>query len=189
MRPAAVFYGVMFAAGVGVRYFTHGDFLPPPVWPRPAPVAELAVFAAALAFQGALLRWGVRYSRRVSALFEEVAEVFRGVPVRTCVLLAVISGVAEETLFRGALQPLVGPPIATILFAAVHFPATKRLRPWPLYALLMGIALAALAEISGDIVSSIALHIVINTISLVMLARRPEGSAWGGRGRTAGSPG
>ncbi len=172
IRPAALFYGLMFALGGGLHYATTGRPLPPPVWPRPAPAAEAAVFALALVLQVALLRWGTRSSRHIRDLFNEVAGVFRGVPLRTCVLLAVISGVAEEMLFRGALQPVVGPAIATLLFAAVHFPATKRLRLWPLYALVMGIALAAVAELSGDIVLAVLLHIAINTISLVTLARR-----------------
>ncbi len=172
IRPAALFYGLMFALGVGLQYVTAGRFLPPPVWPRPALAAEVVVLAVALILQVVLLRWGTRSNRHIRELFNELAGVFRGVPLRTCVLLAVISGIAEETLFRGALQPVLGPAIATLLFAAVHFPATKRLRPWPLYALVMGIALAALAELSGDIVSAVLLHIAINTISLVTLARR-----------------
>ena len=171
LRPAAVFYGLMFLAGVGVRYLTEGDPLPPPVWPRPAVAAELAIIMLALAFQLALLRWGVRYSRSVAALYEELGEVFRGVPVSVCLLLAVVSGVAEETLFRGALQPLLGAPLATLLFAAVHFPATRRLRVWPLYALVMGAALAALTALSGDILSAVGLHIAVNAISLVAVAR------------------
>ena len=174
LRPAAVFYGLMFLAGVGVRYFTQGDPLPPPVWPRPAPAAELGVILLALAMQLSLLRWGVRYSKSVSALYEELGEVFRGVPVTVCLLLAVVSGIAEETLFRGALQPLLGAPLATLLFAAVHFPATRRLRVWPLYALAMGTALAALTALSGDILSAVALHIVVNAISLVGISRATQ---------------
>lgn len=89
----------------------------------------------------------------------------------TCLVIAVSSAIGEELLFRGVLQERLGIAIATVLFAAAHFPAERALWPWPLLALPIGLAFGGLYTWSGAVCAPIVAHAVINLVNLRQLER------------------
>jgi len=88
------------------------------------------------------------------------------------VYLALLSGAAEEFLFRGAFHHFIGPALATALFAGVHWPVNWSFRLWPLFALLAGAALAAERLWTGSLIAPVATHVVVNGVNLFRLARK-----------------
>ena len=89
--------------------------------------------------------------------------------------LALLSGFAEELLFRGAIQPSWGLVPATILFGLIHWPPDKRLRAWTWMAGAIGLILGLSVEWTGSIVSAISAHVGINFLNLSYIAQRAKG--------------
>ncbi len=86
-------------------------------------------------------------------------------------LLALFSGIAEELLFRGALQPTLGLPLTSLIFALVHWPPSRKLIPWTISAGLMGYAFGWGFERSGHVLGPVIAHFVINFLNLHALGR------------------
>lgn len=86
-------------------------------------------------------------------------------------LLALFSGIAEELLFRGAMQPTLGLGLTSLLFAFVHWPMSPDLVPWTISAGLMGLAMGWGFETSGHVVGPVLAHFTINFINLRSLSR------------------
>ena len=76
--------------------------------------------------------------------------------------LALISAVAEELFFRGALQGAIGFLPAAVLFALMHAGPGKGFRIWTLFALAGGLALGALVALRGPLGGAIVAHLMVN---------------------------
>jgi membrane protease YdiL (CAAX protease family) len=94
-----------------------------------------------------------------------------------CLLLAAVSGAAEEAFFRGLLQPFVGLVAASLIFGAAHFVPRRDLAPWALFAAAAGFVLGGLFELTGNLVAPVVAHATINAVNLRMLSRRSNGKA------------
>ena len=82
-------------------------------------------------------------------------------------IVALLAGLGEELLFRGALQPVLGLPLASVLVALAHSIT-------PTYALLtglMGLYLGWLAEASGTLWVPIATHALYDFIAFLVVIR------------------
>jgi hypothetical protein len=90
---------------------------------------------------------------------------------REGLLLALASGLGEEALFRGALQPVVGLLAASVLFGLVHFAPRRDLWPWSLFALAGGLGLGALFAGTGNLVAPFVAHATLNAVNLRKLVR------------------
>lgn len=99
-------------------------------------------------------------------------------PLRTwqIILLALISSVAEEVFFRGAMQPSLGLVITSIIFGSLHFGPRRVFLPWTFMALGMGLVLGILADWSGGLLASVTCHFTINAINLVFISIRARKS-------------
>jgi membrane protease YdiL (CAAX protease family) len=86
-------------------------------------------------------------------------------------VLALSSGIAEEALFRGALQPVVGLVWASLLFALAHLVPRRELLPWSLFSLAAGFLLGGLYAATGNLVAPIVAHVVVNAANLRRLSR------------------
>jgi CAAX protease family protein len=91
--------------------------------------------------------------------------------------LAVISGIAEELFFRGAVQGSWGWLAATVLFAVLHTGPGKAFRLWTLFALVAGLAFAFLTLASGNLLAAIVAHALVNGVNLRAVTRRYPGAA------------
>jgi hypothetical protein len=122
----------------------------------------------------AVSRFWTARSAAGRALAAELARVLGPLSARRAAAFALASGLAEEALFRGALQPQVGALAATLLFAAAHFVPAPKLRIWSLFALLAGAVFAALFAWTGDLLAPALAHALVNAVNLRWLGS-PEG--------------
>lgn len=75
---------------------------------------------------------------------------------------ALLSGVAEELFFRGAMQPAFGLAITAVLFGAVHFGPSGRFWVWTVWAGVMGLVFGALVALTGNVYGAMLAHFLIN---------------------------
>ena len=80
--------------------------------------------------------------------------------------LALLSGVAEEVFFRGAVQTAWGYPAATLLFAALHSGRGREMLLWTASALAAGSLLGALMLWRGTLFAPILCHALVNAVQL-----------------------
>jgi uncharacterized protein len=111
-------------------------------------------------------RWS--WSSRMSRAF---GELLGPIDLLTATLVALSSGIAEELLFRGALQPLIGLVPASLLFGVLHVAPGRAFRPWTVFALLMGFGLGGLALWTGQLIAPIACHVTVNWLNLLDIER------------------
>ena len=160
---ATSIYGGLAMIALALRAWHSGEWLPlADLDPTGVPLLPTI---AGLAGAGILLAWSpwmMRHWAWSRHLAVAMRETFGPVGWRGAFLLGLSSGVAEELLFRGALQPLLGPVVATILFALAH-----GIGWWSLFAGLAGAGLAALTIASeGNLWPAILAHVCLNTVNL-----------------------
>jgi len=83
--------------------------------------------------------------------------------------ISVLAGLGEEIFFRGAMQPALGWPIATLAFALAH--ATRRSWTLAVWALAAGAGLAALAIATDGLLAPIVAHAVYDFVALIWVQR------------------
>jgi len=110
-------------------------------------------------------QWGETLARLLAALIG---------PLRTsqCLLLALVSGVAEEVFFRGVLQPRIGLVAASVLFGLAHFAPSRELLPWTLFSLAAGFLLGVLFDATGNLIAPVLTHVLVNAVNLQLLIKR-----------------
>jgi hypothetical protein len=126
-------------------------------------VAAVAIFASRELTRRT--RWGKELARALGELLGELGPA-------DCVLLALVSGVAEEAFFRGALQPRIGLVAASLLFGLAHFAPRRELVPWTLFSVAAGFALGALFDWTGNLLAPVVAHALINAVNIRALTRR-----------------
>jgi uncharacterized protein len=84
-------------------------------------------------------------------------------------LLAALSAIGEELLFRGVLQPTLGLVGQAVLFGLVHQLPGKSRWVWALWAGLVGALLGLLWALTGSLVGPILAHAVVNAMNLKYL--------------------
>lgn len=139
----------------------------PPDWP-----ADLALGAAAGAAVAALSAVASRTFRWARALESEFGWILGSQRVWEVAAIALLSGAAEEYLFRGALQERFGIWVATAVFAVIHWPVNRNFLAWPFLAGIVGLGLGGLAVWTDSLVAPAAAHAVVNFVNLLRIARR-----------------
>lgn len=105
------------------------------------------------------------------ALHREFHDLLRGLTTWQALVLAVVSAVGEEALFRGAALPTVGLWWSSVLFGAAHVPVRRGLWPWPLMAFAMGLVFGWMYLRFGTLWGPIVAHATINFLNLRHLAK------------------
>jgi len=113
-----------------------------------------------------------RHTAAGEALARTLASFLGRLSIPQCVALAAMSGVAEEALFRGVLQPRVGLAGAAILFGIAHFVPQRALLPWSLFAFAVGWLFGLLFDATGNLVAPTLAHALINAVNLRLLTQR-----------------
>lgn len=119
----------------------------------------------------AVSRLLTRKTRAGDRLARALAGALGPLAPRHCLVLALASGLGEEALFRGALQPSLGLLGASLAFGAVHFAPRRDLRPWSLLAFAAGLGLGALFDATGNLVAPVVAHATLNAVNLSYLVR------------------
>jgi membrane protease YdiL (CAAX protease family) len=126
------------------------------------------------------LAWCLRttrppFVRLVRIVERRIAPLFGGSGPAAIVLVALLAGVGEETLFRGVIQPALAAHLSA--WAAVALTALLfGLAHWvtPTYALLAGIVgayLGALLVLGGNLLIPIVAHALYDVVALTLLVR------------------
>lgn len=111
--------------------------------------------------------WGRRFTR---FLAQAVTPLHPG----DAVLLAGLSSLAEELVFRGLALPYLGLAASSILFGLAHLIPRDGLWPWSLWATAAGGALGWMALATGGLVAPLTAHFVINAVGLLLLTDLPS---------------
>ena len=179
LRTAILFYAafVLVAAALGALWGRNVFVLGGP------PGLSLALgFGTAVATVAlGLLAYALVPTFR--GLSEELAPLLvDGTRGRDLVLLAALSGVGEEALFRGALQPEIGIVASSLLFGALHVGPDRRYLLWTLWAVGAGFLFGALYAWTGGILAPAIAHALHNAATLLLWRRhRVSGrAAFGG---------
>ncbi len=163
------FYGVMLATafGIGAWQGVLGRWLP-----RPEDAAAHAALGLALGLLVVIFsRVAQRHFDWARALSNEFQSMLGGFARRDAFMMALMSALGEELMFRGVIQssfpdPFFGLLITSGIFAALHVGPSKTFLPWTVMAFVVGLAFGALAILTGDLVAPIVAHGVINFLNL-----------------------
>ena len=120
-----------------------------------------------LATAGQAVTRRTAWGRRFEAL---MAELVGGIHPLDALLLAALSALAEELLFRGVLLPYLGLWVSSALFGLAHLVPREGLWPWSLWAGAAGLALGASALATGGLLAPILAHFGVNAVGLLMMA-------------------
>lgn len=105
--------------------------------------------------------------RRVAA---ELAVLVLPITWPRVIAMALLSGVCEEALFRGAMQHTLGYALTSLAFALLHGGVKVRYLPWSGFALLAALVFGLLAaEYQSPWPAAVA-HVVVNAVNLRRLA-------------------
>ncbi|MBI5017624.1 MAG: CPBP family intramembrane metalloprotease [Deltaproteobacteria bacterium] len=121
--------------------------------------------AIAAAGQG-LTRW-TPWGRRLTQL---LTQTLGPLHPADAVLLAALSGLGEELVFRGLALPYLGLVGSSALFGLAHWVPRRGLWPWALWAAAAGLVLGRLAQATGGLAAPASAHIVINAVGLILMA-------------------
>ena len=147
------------------------DLFVPPA--REAWIDLLAGLAVAAALLGA---WALarRWLALAAALELRLRETLGPLAPAEAWGLALLSGVAEEVFFRGAMQPAWGYLAATLFFGLLHTGRGRELLLWTGSALLAGAALGGLMAWRGNLLAPIVCHVAVNAVQLHRILARPS---------------
>lgn len=107
--------------------------------------------------------WGRRLDRLLMRLLG-------GLHPTDAVLLAALSSLAEELVFRGLLLPYTGLTVSAGAFGLAHLIPRRGLWPWSVWAVAAGFGLGWLALASGGLLAPIAAHFLVNAVGLLWLS-------------------
>lgn len=84
--------------------------------------------------------------------------------------LAGASSLGEEIFFRGALFPVVGIWLSSLIFALLHVGPKLRFLPWTIASFGAGAAFCLLFQWSGDLSGPVVAHFTVNLLNLRYLS-------------------
>jgi membrane protease YdiL (CAAX protease family) len=160
--------------------------LPDPWLALPPSIAWLYSLLIGGAFGGVIVlgsRLSVGRFRWAQRLHREFRPIARQLSGGDILVLAVLSGVAEELLFRGLLQPYVGVVAQALLFGVVHQMRGPSRWVWAAWAAAVGLGLGIIYQLTGSIWGPVLAHAMVNAINLSYLKNHdpePPPAALGG---------
>ena len=175
LKPTSVFlfYTIFFLLGVGWSFFQHRyEFYLKTPGTSVALAYDLGLgilTAAIIILISALLPHAFTWADRLEKEFFHIICPIQPINI---IYLSVVSSLAEETFFRGAMQPVFGIVATSIIFGLFHLPLGKILIPWTVMVTLAGFMLGFLFEITGNLIAPCVTHFLVNAINLALLNRK-----------------
>jgi membrane protease YdiL (CAAX protease family) len=196
-------YGLLaiaYASMAAVALCVSELFLERSVWLHPEPWLGLAgpvahVYSLALGLAlGALVVFGTRRMVERLGWAQELARALRpfarDLTGSGIIVVAVLSAVGEELLFRGLAQPWLGLWLQALLFGLLHQMRGPSRWPWVAWASIIGVVFGAVFAGTGSLLGPIVAHAIINGFNLNYLqnhdpevSRRGLGGLLGHRSR------
>lgn len=164
---ATLAYGALAAGAVALSLMTgHGGPWSMEPWMGGGRVLRIAASLGAGAILASVVIWGTRRLVRRTRWARDLHIAFRGVlgslSSRHILLFALLSGIAEELFFRGALLPLAGLWVSSLVFGLLHIGPSRRFLPWTGWAVAMGLAFGAIFWATGELAGCLLAHVWIN---------------------------
>lgn len=156
--------GILVGSWVGIRWANY-------IIPDPHAIAVGVLTGAGLIATHAILLFpgGDRNPLR-RWIFEPFADTFldrmKLLSLEDIVLISVLSGTAEEILFRGWLQMEFNIVIASIVFGLIHIWGKEGI-PYGIYAIGIGFALGGVYWYTGNLWAPVIAHVLNNLFGLV----------------------
>jgi uncharacterized protein len=129
-----------------------------------------------------LTRVAVARSVRARRLHCELRPVARDFTLGQILLVAGLSSLGEELLFRGLLVPALGIVASAVLFGLAHQIKGPSRWVWVGWAAAVGGALGLIFALTGSLVGPLIAHAVVNAVNLTYL-RDHDPAAAGGESR------
>jgi len=166
------FYLFMSVVGLAIIYFTDGDFAMFGWKTGGEDVDHLVrivfLMVGLLYCMGYLIEEFFADYREIK---NSMIAMLSALPLWAPPLLGIASGVGEEILFRGALQPMLGLIPTSLLFGLVHVaPATstrsRRITSWSLATGIAGLLFGSVFMSTQRLIPCIAAHALVNCLSM-----------------------
>lgn len=170
---AVIFYLVMALIGVGVITAQGLDWVVVVFGDGENVLRDCVVGATA----GLLVVGLTQLSLRIEAVrnLNNELKAMLGTPGTGAItVLAVSSSIGEELLFRGALQPMLGLLVTSVIFAALHGGLNPRFRLWAVFALGAGLLLGGLTLWTDNLLAAILCHLTVNYFNLHTVVQEEE---------------
>lgn len=113
----------------------------------------------------------VERTRWARALHSELEQIISPLSSAEITWLALASGFAEELFFRGAMQPVLGLLITSVIFGAVHVGPKHVFLAWTTWAFVMGLLLGVIFELTGVLWGPVLAHVWINQRNMTFIRR------------------
>ena len=186
-RRAAVGYALLAALATALALGLR-DGVP---WTHPSPWLALgdatgALVSAVAGIAFALViclgtRLAVSRFAWAQRLHRELRPVARDLTIAEILLLAGLSGLGEELLFRGLLVPWLGVLPAAALFGLAHQIRGPSRWVWVGWASAVGLGLGALFAATGSLLGPFLAHALVNAVNLSFLRdHEPDGAGHDG---------
>jgi membrane protease YdiL (CAAX protease family) len=104
-------------------------------------------------------------------LHRDFRELLGPLTTREIIILAAASSIGEELLFRGTLLPWIGVWPQAVIFAFLHVGPGRRFLPWTASALVLGVGLGYVANVTDNLGAPIVAHFTINLLNLRYIVR------------------
>ena len=187
---ASVAYAVIAIGALALAHgFERGSLLSYPDPWLPLTGLEAHAFSVVLgaAFAGAIVvgtRVLVEHAAWAKNLHRDLRPMTVGLDVTGIVMIAALSALAEELVFRGLLQPWLGLLPQALIFGFVHAQLSGPSRwVWVAWASVVGLALGIMFALTGSLLGPLLAHALINALNLAYLKSHdtaPPRSALGG---------
>ena len=174
VRSSVIGYGFLFAVSVGLAYSQDRllEVFGFAGWTRLGTNFMIgALLATSVLFGGRAMSGTFRWARELE---QEFRFLLAPLSVPGALILAVASGIAEETFFRAVMQPVFGLWATSLAFGLLHYPMNRRLIPWTIIAIVMGFVFGIVYETTGSLFAVALAHALINFFELLDIARRGD---------------
>jgi membrane protease YdiL (CAAX protease family) len=113
-------------------------------------------------------------------LAREFHEILGHLSRRDIIWIAVLSGAAEEVVFRGTMQPwlesLWNPTAAlvvtSLVFGLLHYVPDRAFIPWTVFATIVGFICGGLFMIFDSVITPAVTHTLLNAINLELIVNK-----------------
>lgn len=122
--------------------------------------------AAAVVLTTPVLVERAAWARSLQAEMKPLVDSLSAVEIHA---LALVSGLAEELFFRGAMQPVLGLIVTSLLFGAVHTGPKRIFIAWSFWAFVMGLLFGLIFEATGSLWGPVLAHVLINDRNLAYM--------------------
>ena len=109
------------------------------------------------------------FSEDLKELRKMIEELLSNMTIGLAFLLAALSGIGEELLFRGGLQPYLGLYATSLLFGIIHIGPNGRMNLWTVWCVFAGLVLGWLYESLGTLWPVIMIHFLVNFSSFLSI--------------------